>query len=81
MIIFDRFLCCVKLKLFGKAIGWTGLMISLMCAYATFLVAGGRKSAGKNASNEVFKNLFNAEGENYKTVILKISKFLKTDRF
>ena len=74
MMIFDRFLCCVKLKLFGKIIGWTGTMISLMSAYATFLVAGGRKSAGQNASNEVLKHLLNAEGE-FQLEILKTVNF------
>ncbi|KAL7026315.1 hypothetical protein ACKWTF_013848 [Chironomus riparius] len=70
MIIFDRFLCCVKLKLFGKVIGWTGLMISLMIAYATFLVAGGRKSAGQNAPNEVLRHLFNDEDFYYYSALV-----------
>lgn len=38
MIVFDRFLCCISLKSFGKFIGWLGAMTSLMMVYAVFLV-------------------------------------------
>jgi ABC-type Na+ efflux pump permease subunit len=45
MIIFDRFLCCINLKSFGKCVGWAGMMICVFVAYAIFLVLTGRKSA------------------------------------
>lgn len=38
MIIFDRFLCCINLKSFGKFIGWTGAMTLLLFAYGAGLV-------------------------------------------
>lgn len=53
MIIFDRFLCCIKLKSFGKFFGWIGTTFSILLAYATFLVASGRKAAGENTSNHM----------------------------
>jgi hypothetical protein len=64
MIIFDRFLCCIKLKTFGKFFGWIGTVFSVLAAYALFLVMSGRKSAGSNVTNHMLygKNL-SAEGE------------------
>ncbi|CRL07457.1 CLUMA_CG020426, isoform A [Clunio marinus] len=38
MIIFDRFLCCISLKTFGKFVGWVGSMGAIMMAYAMFLI-------------------------------------------
>lgn len=46
MIIFDRFLCCISLKTFGKFFGWAGTVICVFLAYAIFLVLSGRKTAG-----------------------------------
>lgn len=66
MIIFDRFLCCIKLKLFGKLFGWIGTCFSIMSAYAIFLIACGRKSAGENVSKPkhmIYGNDLSAEGE------------------
>ncbi|KAG5669902.1 hypothetical protein PVAND_000192 [Polypedilum vanderplanki] len=54
MIIFDRFLCCIKLKTFGKFFGWIGAVFSIMTAYALFLVASGRKTTGQNVSDHMF---------------------------
>lgn len=50
MIIFDRFLCCIKLKSFGKFVGWTGLVISVFLAYAIFLVLTGKKTTSANSN-------------------------------
>jgi hypothetical protein len=67
MIIFDRFLCCISLKTFGKFIGWTGTMISIMIAYAAFLIASARKSAGENGSKDMIfgRNLTEDGKHNY----------------
>ena len=65
MIIFDRFLCCVKLQFFGKIVGWTGTMLSLMTAYAIFLIASGRELAGQNASTEFLKDLLKDKSKNF----------------
>ena len=55
MIIFDRFLCCISLKTFGKFFGWAGTVICVFLAYAIFLVLSGRKTAGdKNDGNSLY---------------------------
>lgn len=38
MIIFDRFLCCINLKTFGKFIGWVGATSSVLIAFLASLV-------------------------------------------
>lgn len=63
MIIFDRFLCCISLKFFGKFLGWIGTMLSLGIAYA-FLLIRSAKSAnqvrffGEKISDESRKKWF-----------------------
>lgn len=55
MIIFDRFLCCISLKTFGKFFGWAGTVICVFLAYAVFLVLSGRKTTGdKKDGNSLF---------------------------
>lgn len=44
MIIFDRFLCCISIKTFGKFFGWIGMMASLVLGYAIFLIASAKRS-------------------------------------
>lgn len=38
MIIFENFLCCLPLKVFGKLIGWFGATISIVFAYLILLI-------------------------------------------
>lgn len=42
MIIFDRFLCCIRLKSLGKFVGWTGTMLCVLVAYTVLLVIASR---------------------------------------
>lgn len=38
MILFENFLCCVPLKVFGILIGWIGATTSIALAYVTLLI-------------------------------------------
>lgn len=64
MIIFDRFLCCISLKFFGKFLGWIGTMLSLGVAYAFFLIRSAKSAnqarfVGEKISDESRQNDFN----------------------
>lgn len=63
MIIFDRFLCCVSLKLFGKAIGWIGTVASTMIAYALFLVVSAKTRSVMKFKEHYFGENVKSEGE------------------
>lgn len=72
MIIFDRFLCCIGLKFFGKFIGWIGTMTTVMIAYAIFLVSGAKKPTfdsliERMAIEQKFGVKINADGKSFES--------------
>jgi hypothetical protein len=63
MFIFDRFLCCISLKLFGKAVGWIGTVVSFMTAYALFLVVSAKSRTVFTFKEKYFGDHVNQKGD------------------
>lgn len=63
MIVFDRFLCCISLKTFGKFIGWIGTMASFMMIYALFLVLTAKSVNLLSLNERYFSGKMTNEGE------------------
>jgi hypothetical protein len=77
MIIFDRFLCCISLKTFGKTIGWIGLMTSLCVAYAIFLVISAKATSVYDVKQRYFGSQITTDGFNLLLLIFYFSSYFK----